>query len=309
VVNFSVFNELSFRSIDISNNIEIQNSFELFFKLLKRLDKIGLSSIRMDKDFKNYEITEGITFYQFFNTIKDRDFRERLIQFITKDIITIDFPLIKSDEGEYEQLLENEYFYKEKSTLGGLACADIWNTLAVSFNSNKEWNTKNITLQKQTLLIDRVVDINIKHASKVEHLTSHQGFFEQLEEENKQNITQDNFWERREEFFPNKIVFCKEVEKQVKSLDSQIFQQTIAMLRDIELNNKKPSDYDNTPESPSVCNNKKFKSMRIFTIKNIKIQFNHHIKYSSHRMYFLVHKKKIYIGYIGKHLPTKKFPK
>ena len=83
----------------------------------------------------------------------------------------------------------------------------------------------------------------------------------------------------------------------------------MSLLRDIESNKKKPTDYKNSPESESVCNSKKLKSMRIFTIKNIKIQFNYHIKSlpNANRIYFLEHKNKIYIGYIGEHLPTKKY--
>ena len=128
-----------------------------------------------------------------------------------------------------------------------------------------------------------------------------------LKEEKKLEITQDNFWNRREEFFPKKIIFCKEVEKQIKDLDKTIFQQSINILRDVETNKKSITNYNHSGESQSVKNNNKLKELRCFTVDNEKVYFDNHIKYSSHRLYFLEEENKTYIGYIGQHLPTKKF--
>lgn len=225
MVEFSVFNELS---LPFKNNTDIEEKFIDFFKLLKKLQDKNLTQVRMDKNFKNYFIIKDITFQKFFGQLHDSDTKDKLREFITNGIIKVESPLIKDEEIEnHAEAIENEYFYNGQSTFGGLACCYIWKTIAISFNSSDEWDKNIILLQKNT------IDINIKHASKNEHLDTHRNFFEELEKEKKLDITQNNFWERKEEFFPNKIIFCKEVEKQIKSLDKDIFKQAINILRNM----------------------------------------------------------------------------
>ena len=306
MVNFSVFNELSLPIRDISE-------FEIFFKVLNRLRELGMEKIRMDEHFTRYpEILPGVTFGQLLGQITDRTQQRRLKRFINNSISVIETPLIKEDEKEQEELLINEYFYNSKLNKRALACSDIWNTIAVSFLSDEQWNTDNLKLQKQTIVNDdniQKTDIDIRHASRIEHLESHQEFFNDLEIEKRLNITQENFWNRRDELFPNKIIFCKEVEKQIKILDKTIFQQAISILRDIETDKKLITDYKYSGEDETVKTNPKMIAKRKFTINGEKIFFENHIKSLSNanRIYFLEQDDKIYIGYIGKHLPTKKF--
>jgi len=303
MVNFSVFNELSLPLREL-------NEFEEFFKILTHLRELGLEKIRMDKPFTQYnEILPNLTFQQLIGDIPDRDKKRRLLNFIKDGITVIESPLILHDEEEKEQLLENEYFYNNISTKGGLACCDIWNTIAVSFISNNKWDKENITLQKQTIWDEELINIDIKHTSKTQHLKLHQDFFNALDEDKKLAITRDNFWNNRKIFFPKKIIFCKEVEKQIKDIDKTIFEQAISILRDIESSRKYIFDFNYSGESQSVKNDDNLKKYRYFTIKNEKVYFDKHIKSLSNanRIYFLELDDKIYIGYIGKHLPTKKY--
>ena len=215
MVNFSVFNELSLPMQDI-------REFEIFFKVLNRLRELGMEKIRMDKNFTQYpEILSNITFQQLLGQITDRTQQRRLKSFVNNSISVIETPLIKEDEKEQEELLINEYFYNSKSNDGGLACSDIWNTIAISFSSDEQWNKDSIKLQKHTITSD-IIDVDIRHTSKIDHLDTHRDFFQDLEKEKRLNITQDNFWEKRERYFPNKIVFCKEVEEQIKKIDKDI---------------------------------------------------------------------------------------
>jgi hypothetical protein len=300
MVNFSVFNELSLPMQDI-------REFEIFFKVLNRLRELGMEKIRMDKNFTQYpEILSNITFQQLLGQITDRTQQRRLKSFVNNSISVIETPLIKEDEKEQEELLINEYFYNSKSNDGGLACSDIWNTIAISFSSDEQWNKDSIKLQKHTITSD-IIDVDIRHTSKIDHLDTHQDFFQDLEEEKRLNITQDNFWEKRERYFPKKIVFCKEVEEQIKKIDKDIFYQAINILRDIETDKKLITNYNYSKESQSVKNDEKLKKLRYFTIENKKIYFDNHLKFSSHRIYFIEREGKIYVGYIGKHLPTKQF--
>ena len=222
MVEFSVFNELSLP-------LRKEKEFENFFEILTKLKSLGVEKIRMDREFTKYtEILPNKTFQQLIGKMPKGDKKRRLSRFIKNSIAVIESPLIMSEEDEKEQLLENEYFYNNISTKGGLACCDIWNTIVISFNSKDEWNHKVIILQKQTILNDKKIDINIRHASKIKHLDTHQDFFQELEEDTKLGIKQDNFWEKRKEFFPNKIILSKEIEKQIKDLDKTIFQQAIS---------------------------------------------------------------------------------
>ncbi len=303
MVNFSTFNELS---LPLQN----LNEFEDFFKVLENLKRHGLNKIRTDKLFTHYpEILENKTFQEVVGQIRDRDKKRRLLSFVNSTLITIESPLIKEEENEeHNQTLENEYFYKGVSTIGGLACCDIWNTLSVSFNSNKDWCSENIILQKQFILDKEEINIDIRHSSKVEHLEYHKDFFDNLEEEKRLDIKQENLWARREEFFPNKIVFCKEVEKQIENIDKVIFEQAIGILRDVESARKLITHYNHSGESKSVKEDDSLKRLRYFTIEDEKVFFENHIKSlpNANRIYFLEHKNKIYIGYIGKHLATKR---
>lgn len=307
MVNFSVFNELSLPI----NEHRAQENFGIFFGLLSEIKEKGLVQIRMSEDFKNYAILENVTFSQFLGQQQDRDFKSRLRSFISNTIVKIETPLIKNEEeDEYNQLGNCEYFYNGSPTEGGLACCDIWNTLAISFDSDTQWDKSAITLQKHTIVEDGISsnNISINHASKFCHLDQQQVFFERIDEENKLSITPSNFWKNREDSFPNIIRFCPEVEGQIKGLDSLIFQQAISLLRDVETQSKKITDYNHSSESRTVQNDPSLKDQRLFTINNKKVFFQNHVKSlpNNYRIYFLEKDQVIYIGYIGKHLKTKR---
>lgn len=300
MVNFSVFNELSLPIPDIS-------AFKDFFAVISELRKLGLEKIRMDRNFTQYsEILPNTSFPQFIGQIRNIDQKRQILNFIKNGISVIETPLIKEDEKEQEELLINEYFYNNTSNKGALACSDIWNTITVSFLSDEQWNKDSIKLQKQTIE-DKIIDIEIRHASNNNHLTTHHDFFQDLEKEKRLNITRDNFWNKREEFFPEKIIFCKEVEEQIKTIDKEIFYQAINKLRDIETDKKQITDFNYSSESKSVKDDETLKKLRYFSINDDKVYFDNHLKFSSYRIYFIEQDNKIYIGYIGKHLPTKKF--
>ena len=296
MVTFSVFNELS---LPFTNSDKIEDCFIEFFHLLSLLKDRNLRSLRMDSDFKELEIMQGIYFPQFFGQIKHRELRQRVRSFVTNGIVIIESPLIEDEEDE-EELMEGNYIYNGNNPfLGGLACCDIWNSISISFRSDDKWDNDFIIITKN------IEDINIRHLSQSSHIETHHDFFEEVEEEFKLEITQNNFWERRKEFFPDKILFCKEVRKQIEGLDTTIFRQAMGILRDVESARKAITDYRYSLENQSVKNDEKLKKFRLFTIRSEKVYFDNHIKSLPHgnRIYFLEEDGKIYIGYIGKHLP------
>ena len=218
---------------------------------------------------------------------------------MTNGIVIIESPLIQ-DGSDEEKLLEGNYIYNgDNPFIGGLACCDIWNSISVSFRSDDKWDSDFIEITKNSETIP------IRHLSQSSHMTAHDEFFTKIEDELKLKITQKNFWEKREEFFPDQIILCKEVKKQIESMDTTIFRQAIGILRDVDSAKKKITDYNYSSESQSVKDDPNLKKFRLFTIDDQKVYFDHHLKSLSngYRIYFLEKEKKIYIGYIGKHLP------
>lgn len=309
MVRFSVFNELS---LPFSTNVNVVEAFNCFFKLLTEIKNKGLDTLRMSDDFKNYEILENVNFQQFVGQQIDRDFERKILSFLANGVILIDSPIIKDeDDNEHDIMCGSEYFYSQQETSGGLACCDIWGTLAISFNSDTKWDTDKIILKRNDLSDDGGIverNINIRHSSKSKHLQMHQPFFDDLEKELKLNITQENFWKKRASFFPNVIVFCPEVESQITKLDKGMFQQAISILRDVESKRKSITEFKHNGEGQTVRNNPILKRMRCFTIDNKKVFFEQHVKSlpNSYRIYYLEQSENVHIGYIGKHLKGKK---
>lgn len=308
MVNFSVFNELSLPL----KKYHADKKFGVFFALLSQLKGRGLNQIRMSNDFKEYCILENTSFQKFIGQQSDRDFKTRLKSFVNNTVIEIDTPIIKDDDLEQnDQLNCCEYWYQQKITVGGLACCDIWNTLAISFKTNKQWDAHQITIKKTEIINEEIIDSDtaIQHVSKLNHLPNHQKFFEQIESENKLTITPDNFWGNKNKNFSNRIRFCPEVADQIKKLDYKTFMLVINILRDVEMIRKLITDFKFSGEKETVKNDPKLKRLRIFTVNDKKIFFENHIKSlpNGHRIYFKEMYDEVWIGYIGKHLPTKKY--
>lgn len=132
------------------------------------------------------------------------------------------------------------------------------------------------------------------------------------------NITKGiEIWERRSLLF-ERVILCPEVEAQLKSIGSvkQIL-KTLLLLDDYcvtSWNNgrfneneamKFNSALDISTESTSTNNNSKKKQQRLFKLPNGNTEcFDLHIKPNKNlRIYIFPDNLKIYIGYIGAHLP------
>lgn len=297
MVNFAVFNELS---LPLTN----KSLFNEFFKILEKLKEKKLNKIRMEKEFVQYpEILPNICFSEFFNGL-DREEKTRMRSFINNNIYIIEIPLIHDIPEEYDaydKITVNRYFFEEIENTGGLASGYIWDTVVVSFNSNSKWNVPIIKIKRNS------DEVSIKHISNLVNFDTHDTFFNDYEKELQKNLTVDNFWEQRNNLF-SKIIFCNEVEKQITSIDKNILIRDIEFLRDIETSRKSIYDFNIHNEGETVESNPKLRSLREFYINGEKKYFEKHIiRSSGHRIHFREEGSNIYIGYIGKHLTTKKY--
>lgn len=297
MVNFVVFNELS---LPLTN----KSLFSEFLKILEKLKEKKLNKIRMEKEFVKYpEILPDTCFSKFFNDLNKEE-QTRIRSFINNNICLIETPLIydiPEEYNEFDDITSNKYFFEGIENIGGLASGYVWNTVVISFNSNSKWNVSQIKIKKNS------DDVEVKHISTLKDFDKHEVFFDEYEKELQQNITIDNFWERRYELF-SKIIFCDEVEKQIDLLDKNIFIRDIKFLRDIETSKKSIQDFNIHNEGETVQKNSNLRSLREFDVNGEKKYFEKHIiRSSGHRIHFLEEGNHIYIGYIGKHLKTKNY--
>lgn len=122
-------------------------------------------------------------------------------------------------------------------------------------------------------------------------------------------------WEKREEIFPN-LIFCGDTQKQLEGFginDKElrtIFEKLNSL--DSYLSSNDQLNFDDlnfqiSPESSSTM--QQYGNLRQFRLPNGTTEiFTLHIKLPNLRIHIFPNNKgKCFIGYIGKHLPTKKF--
>lgn len=189
MVDFVIFNELS---LPYQSGDDVDLGFINLFKLMRGLRDNGIKKVRTEQPTKHWEITSNIFFPQYLNQLRNQELKIRLQTFLNNnEVVKLESPLVAEDE-ESDELLNPTYQYNNQIHFGGLACANYWDALAISFNSKEEWNQSRINLYKDC------TEIEVRHASKTEHLNKHIDYFDYLEKERKLAITQRNFWEVKE---------------------------------------------------------------------------------------------------------------
>lgn len=296
MVDFAIFNELS---LPCQSSDDVDLGFISLFKLMKGLKDNGINKVRTEQPTKNWEIISNTFFPQYLNQLRNRELRVRLQIFLNNnEVVKLESPLVAEDE-ESDELLNPTYQYNNQIHFGGLACANYWDALAVSFNSKEEWNQSRINLYK-----DRA-EVEVRHASKTEHLNEHTDYFNYLENERRLSITQRKFWEIKEKYF-TKFEFLEKIEDEIKKLDAQVFKQFVSVLRSIETGRKTLADLNVSGESPSTNNHPRCVELRTFICQGQSRYFEQHIKnfHSGYRAHYIEEGNKIIIGYVGPHLPT-----
>lgn len=146
------------------------------------------------------------------------------------------------------------------------------------------------------------------------NLATYSAFYEK----NNWELTPQTLWERREELF-SRIIFCPNVEAQIRMIGGTYLQQIIDKIRKLDnyaVNywNEGVFSYGNannnaalniSPESISTMNHQELVNLRMFSLPDGRREcFELHIKTGNLRFHFHPENFKIHIGYIGKHLPT-----
>jgi len=315
-----ILNELSLVQSGISVE-EVQALMENFVKSCIRAKELGLEDLRIhEKSLPSIYHIPIHTAYNIDLWLKDNrisnDLRDSFREIVTSS------PLVKDQEPDQHELYHNSEFHKnldgKAHQVWGLGAAYILETLSLSFATHPEWDQTNVCinhyyLNEALLEVNKIV--TVRHFSNPLHLDDHLVWWEKCKRDSLQKSI--DLWERRKEFFPN-LEFCSEVEKQLKNIGiSKTLTQIIARLNTLDkyvnthwqngaFSYEDANERTNlriSPESNQTL--QKFGTLRKFTIpgQGRKV-FDLHIKTGDLRFHFYPdeHIKKIYIGYIGKHL-------
>lgn len=144
------YNELS--TIPVGNNRIIANDkVQNLVRCLVKAKQNGFQRIRFCKHFQEIELAKGYTLLDWLNETKEKNYKEiilgaRIFPFIDPvDIVA---------EEEYLSnrfYFSNEAFNIPRTECLGLAAANIYNTLSISFPGAAIWETNSIQIEKQNV--------------------------------------------------------------------------------------------------------------------------------------------------------------
>ena len=171
MTNFVVFNELC---MPLSNQ-HWRGQLKSYIDVVKQLQDCGISTIRTEHHFAQLtRFTQTQSLAEFFGTLP-QDMKTRLKSLLFNQTNTFQSPLVSNQEKEQhtELTINSEYYLDGKINTGGLACAHIWNTPAISFLTDDKWAAPSISLLKSHIEFDDE-HVTVDHLSQLEHCQYHQ---------------------------------------------------------------------------------------------------------------------------------------
>ncbi|GEM_PF-1445148 len=317
---YIAFNELSVRK-KINNCTEkdiARNIINEFIKILIRVKK--------HKDFCGLIATEEIHTIQILSSYNIHDWLDDpLVERKYKTFFRT-FYSQKCSYIDYRDYSLNEFLIQiDKHKFNGIGClvASEMNESVISIESHELW--LNETIEGTFSTIDNNTS-NIIYENRQINNISKEIHIDNLEQKLKdENFTMissgQDLWEQREILFPN-LVFCESVKDQLYK-DPQRF-HIVQIAKKLLRMQQYFSGYDGKyrpkelgldarTESETVKTNPQLKALRLFKKNDGSEEyFYDHIGFTGNycgRIHFMPNNtdKKCYIGYIGKHLPTKKY--
>ena len=260
--------------------------------------------------FDNFSLRDAIYF------LKQKDIKMFLLRLSTKSPLLVD--AAKEFAEKFRGCQERKFSQEDGNPL--LFCA-LTNSIAVGFPSDAIWLRDQIKVEFDELRDDESISHEMEfvdnltqheHAKCIcqRHQTDLSGQIENLME----------LWRKREEIFPN-LCFGPEVEEHLRKLDNGILHRLIKKLALLDEAAKKwPSHGGPQPpwgkcqvssESQSVRENPRWAKERIFrSYSGCDKTFELHARLGDMRIHLCLDASlhEVEIGYIGRHLPTQRFP-
>lgn len=305
--DFLIFNS---KSLPFKNKDEFEKEIRQFFKLIRKLSlERHYVKLKTNIPLESLKVFENLTFKEVLNKV-DRDIKSLILSLIANKIdVNIEIPIISEEEEKNLGLIE--YKYNDESNIE-MGCVDLFNTFLISFKSSLEWEAPKINIKKYIFTEYEEIkelEVEINNISKEEHLIFHKEILENRRYKIIKDLI-DNFSENKVKYLKNKIIVNFEAEKMLIKLNKEVLEKAITILYDLDIGNKKIEDYTYSNESETVRKNPILSEKRLFTFDNGSKDYAfNHIKNlpKGNRIYYLEKDEKIYICYIGPHLPTKNF--
>ncbi len=316
-----ILNELSLQN-PVSNEQIAQQMMSDFIKTVKAMKAQGVKINLRTKE--NFYTTILAPNYPVSRWCNDADQIERLFikNLATKTPFSTDLLNPKIQEIENNASL-SEFRYQGQLAIG-LGIAYILNTIVISLLSKECWDCSRIKLEFRCLdeaeeVISEIVEAI--HASRSCHVLEHANLIQQSKERIYQKVSNGlELWEQRGQLFPN-LVFCDVVRKQLEDiLTGQLeLQPVIKILLELQkccqnwdsgYLNLEGYPINESGESQSTLD--QYGRERTFSCPDGKERlFERHLKlrFCNWRIHFFPEKPgTVIIGYIGRHLPTVKYP-
>lgn len=316
-----ILNDLSYDKniVNIPNKYKSKECINTFVELLFLLQKERI--IRDKGDIESLQSIIGIDFdcnYNFQKWLNDSEgvksehktFLKRAIDkysIVVNEETTSEF-CCKISEIEYESKIMHKVIEEDCKALS-------FKTLDIFSNDYIEGIYRFLDEEQNDVKEEKIKILNICDNSKITSLKA------ECKKDKFVNITSGfDFWEYREFLFPN-LIFCERVKKQIHSNPGM--NHIKAIIKRLEKLDDYYNEYNSfdikilgfnaRDESESVKNDSKLKEFRKFKKPGGSYSyFYNHISFSGNfngRIHFEAddNLKKIYIGYIGTHLPTAKY--
>jgi hypothetical protein len=141
------YNELS--QVPVSNNKYLANQkVTRFIDCYKTILPKGFSHIRFSKQFHEIEIAGGYTLANWLNETSQRNYKDLILGART-------FPFIKADDVWAEdEYIKHQFFFEnidppfERSECMGLAAAQIYDSISISFSGTPIWEKNALNISK-----------------------------------------------------------------------------------------------------------------------------------------------------------------
>ena len=315
-----MFNELSVKEYD-SRDVANER-MALFVRVCRALNRIGFRSLRLHEDtggnLFSLRIAENYQVSQWIEQHNDREITNGF-----RDLVT-SAPLINEEDPD---LLEHwggvEYNLNEVNA-HGLGAAHYLDTIAVSLKwDDGAFVLDTVDIQKLELnenLEESTEIVSVMHACEIEHAEQRAEWYQQKLRAIAEKMR--DLWENRETYFPA-LVFCGETEQNLSS--SQVLGGISRVVEKLQRLNHYAAQWEEggfstddveefgirvSMESESTMGNRRLRNKRRFRLPNDSREiFEPHIKAGDLRFHFFADEAdhKIYVGYIGPHLPTSNF--
>jgi hypothetical protein len=287
-----------------------------FLKVCLKLKKYGFQTILFDKNsdesWYRIELAPNYFWQNWYNENKSIALLKTQIQSFLS--LKTKSPLFSSEDIASDLQLFEVKLPNYPNELIALRAAIWYNCPIVSYPTKDPWNKSPIEVNVIKLdekgecsTLEKI--INYFDSNKIDEISLRKSQQESID-------SGEDLWKRKNELFPN-LYFCGETQSQLKNwslgkITLEQVKKSLSILNEFfEGWQNENKGLNVSRESDSVRYNPKMRSKREFYLSNGRKEFfEEHVKLNnSIRIHFYPNAsdKKIYIGYIGKHLPTKKF--